>query len=81
MQHQGWIVGVVWRRDIRVHVFSQEIENMRRAIDRAALKFPSSDILVKSAIAVLQNLSRCLRDDGNFSAARSIARRIFLDLL
>jgi len=53
MQHQGWIVGVVAAGGIYGFVyFHKRSRNMRRAIDRGALKFPIiGPILVKSAIA------------------------------
>ncbi|HSY29034.1 MAG TPA: type II secretion system F family protein, partial [Burkholderiaceae bacterium] len=53
MQHQGWIVGGVMGGAIYTFIyFHKRSRNMRRAIDRAALKFPIiGPILVKSAIA------------------------------
>src|SRR5450432_3469383 len=53
MQHQGWIVGVVVGGGIFTFTyFHKRSRNMRRAIDRAALKFPIiGPILIKSAIA------------------------------
>ena len=53
MQHQGWIVGVVVAGAIYGFMyFHKRSRNMRRAIDRGALKFPIiGPILVKSAIA------------------------------
>jgi type IV pilus assembly protein PilC len=53
MQHQGWIVGVVVGGAIFTFTyFHKRSRNMRRAIDRVALKFPViGPILVKSAIA------------------------------
>jgi len=53
MQHQGWIVGIVVGGAIYAFMhFHKRSRNMRRAIDRAALKFPIiGPILVKSAIA------------------------------
>src|ERR1700759_3660509 len=53
MQHQGWIVGlVVGAGFYTFFYFHKRSRNMRRAIDRAALKFPIiGPILVKSAIA------------------------------
>jgi type IV pilus assembly protein PilC len=53
MQHQGWIVGVVTAGAIYGFMyFHKRSRNMRRAIDRAMLKFPIiGPILVKSAIA------------------------------
>jgi type IV pilus assembly protein PilC len=53
MQHQGWIVGVVVGGSIYAFMyFHKRSRNMRRALDRIALKFPvMGPILVKSAIA------------------------------
>jgi type IV pilus assembly protein PilC len=53
MQHQGWVVGIVVGGSIYGFTyFHKRSRNMRRAIDRAALKFPIiGPILVKSAIA------------------------------
>jgi type IV pilus assembly protein PilC len=53
MQHQGWIVGIVVGGTIYGFMyFHKRSRNMRRAIDRGALKFPIvGPILVKSAIA------------------------------
>jgi type IV pilus assembly protein PilC len=53
MQHQGWIVGFVTGGAIYAFMyFHKRSRNMRRAIDRAMLKFPIiGPILVKSAIA------------------------------
>jgi type IV pilus assembly protein PilC len=53
MQHQGWFVGVVVAGAIYGFMyFHKRSRNMRRAIDRTALKFPIiGPILVKSAIA------------------------------
>ena len=54
MQHQGWIVtGVVAGGAIYAFIyFHKRSRNMRRAMDRAMLKFPIiGPILVKSAIA------------------------------
>src|SRR5271156_2220092 len=53
MQHQGWIVGLVAGGAISGFMyFHKRSRNMRRAIDRGALKFPIiGPILVKSAIA------------------------------
>jgi type IV pilus assembly protein PilC len=53
MQHQGWIVGGVVGGAIYTFMyFHKRSRNMRRAIDRAMLKFPIiGPILVKSAIA------------------------------
>jgi len=53
MQHQGWLVGVVVGGAIYAFLyFHKRSRNMRRAIDRAMLKFPIiGPILVKSAIA------------------------------
>src|ERR1700730_2937217 len=50
MQHQGWIVGIVVAGAIFTFTyFHKRSRNMRRAIDRAALKFPIiGPILVKS---------------------------------
>src|SRR5713226_6821800 len=53
MQHQGWIVGVVVGGGIYAFIyFHKRSRNMRRFLDRMALKFPIiGPILVKSAIA------------------------------
>src|ERR1700682_2467330 len=53
MQHQGWIVGIVVGGAIYTFLyFHKRSRNMRRALDRAMLKFPIiGPILVKSAIA------------------------------
>jgi type IV pilus assembly protein PilC len=53
MQHQGWIVAIVLGGGIFTFTyFHKRSRNMRRAIDRAALKFPIiGPILQKSAIA------------------------------
>jgi type IV pilus assembly protein PilC len=53
MQHQGWIVGVVVGGSVWAFTyFHKRSRNMRRAIDRAMLKFPIiGPILQKSAIA------------------------------
>jgi type IV pilus assembly protein PilC len=53
MQHQGWIVGLVVGGAIYGFIFfHKRSRNMRRAIDRAALKFPViGPLMVKSAIA------------------------------
>jgi type IV pilus assembly protein PilC len=53
MQHQGWIVGIVVGGAIYAFLyFHKRSRNMRRALDRAMLKFPIiGPILVKSAIA------------------------------
>jgi type IV pilus assembly protein PilC len=53
MQHQGWLVAVVIGGSIYAFVyFHKRSRNMRRAIDRAMLKFPIiGPILIKSAIA------------------------------
>jgi type IV pilus assembly protein PilC len=53
MQHQGWFVGIVVGGAIWAFMyFHKRSRNMRRAIDRMALKFPIiGPILVKSAIA------------------------------
>jgi type IV pilus assembly protein PilC len=53
MQHQGWILGVLAAAGIYTFTyFHKRSRNMRRAIDRAMLKFPIiGPILVKSAIA------------------------------
>ncbi len=53
MQHQGWIVGLAAGGGIYAFLyFYKRSRNMRRAIDRAMLKFPIiGPILVKSAIA------------------------------
>ena len=53
MQHQGWIVGIVIGGAIYAFLyFHKRSRNMRRALDRAMLKFPViGPILVKSAIA------------------------------
>ena len=53
MQHQGWVVGLVAGGSIYAFIyFHKRSRNMRRAIDRMALKFPIiGPILVKSAIA------------------------------
>src|ERR1700723_2505667 len=53
MQHQGWIVGVVAGGGIYGFMyFHKRSRNMRRFLDRMALKFPVvGPILVKSAIA------------------------------
>jgi type IV pilus assembly protein PilC len=53
MQHQGWIVGVVVGGAIYGFMyFHRRSRNMRRFLDRMALKFPIiGPILVKSAIA------------------------------
>jgi type IV pilus assembly protein PilC len=53
MQHQGWLVGLVIGGSIYTFVyFHKRSRNMRRAIDRAMMKFPIiGPILVKSAIA------------------------------
>ncbi|HEV8059534.1 MAG TPA: type II secretion system F family protein [Gemmataceae bacterium] len=53
MQHQGWIVGVVAGGGIYAFMyFHKRSRDMRRFLDRMALKFPIvGPILVKSAIA------------------------------
>jgi type IV pilus assembly protein PilC len=53
MQHQGWVVGIVAGGAIYGFMyFHKRSRNMRRALDRMALKFPIiGPILVKSAIA------------------------------
>jgi type IV pilus assembly protein PilC len=53
MQHQGWMVAVVAGAAIYAFIyFHKRSRNMRRAIDRAMLKFPIiGPILIKSAIA------------------------------
>jgi len=53
MQHQGWIVGIVVGGAIWAFLyFHKRSRNMRRFLDRMALKFPIiGPILVKSAIA------------------------------
>jgi type IV pilus assembly protein PilC len=53
MQHQGWILGLAVAGIIYTFMyFHKRSRNMRRAIDRAMLKFPIiGPILVKSAIA------------------------------
>ena len=53
MQHRGWIVLIVAAAAIFTFMhFHKRSRNMRRAIDRAMLKFPIiGPILVKSAIA------------------------------
>jgi type IV pilus assembly protein PilC len=53
MQHQGWVVGIVVGGGIYAFMyFHKRSRNMRRMIDRGALKFPIiGPILVKSAIA------------------------------
>jgi len=53
MQHQGWVVGVVVGGGIYGFMyFHKRSRNMRRFLDRMALKFPIiGPILVKSAIA------------------------------
>src|SRR3977135_2608427 len=53
MQHQGWIVGMVVGGSIYAFMhFHKRSRNMRRFLDRMALKFPIiGPILVKSAIA------------------------------
>jgi type IV pilus assembly protein PilC len=53
MQHQGWIVLFVFGGAVYAFLyFHKRSRNMRRAIDRAMLKFPIiGPILVKSAIA------------------------------
>jgi len=53
MQHQGWFVGIVVGGAIWAFMyFHKRSRNMRRALDRMALKFPIiGPILVKSAIA------------------------------
>jgi type IV pilus assembly protein PilC len=53
MQHQGWVVGIVVGGSIYGFMyFHKRSRNMRRMIDRGALKFPIiGPILVKSAIA------------------------------
>jgi len=53
MQHQGWIVGVVAGGGIYAFTyFHRRSRDMRRFLDRMALKFPIiGPILVKSAIA------------------------------
>jgi type IV pilus assembly protein PilC len=53
MQHQGWMVGVVAGGGVYAFLyFYKRSRNMRRAIDRAMLKFPViGPILSKSAIA------------------------------
>jgi type IV pilus assembly protein PilC len=53
MQHQGWVVGIVIGGGIYAFMyFHKRSRNMRRLIDRYALKFPIiGPILVKSAIA------------------------------
>jgi type IV pilus assembly protein PilC len=53
MQHQGWVVGIVVGGSIYGFMyFHKRSRNMRRFLDRMALKFPIiGPILVKSAIA------------------------------
>jgi type IV pilus assembly protein PilC len=53
MQHQGWVVGIVVGGSIYTFMyFHKRSRNMRRFLDRMALKFPIiGPILVKSAIA------------------------------
>jgi type IV pilus assembly protein PilC len=53
MQHQGWVVGVVVGGAIYTFMhFHKRSRNMRRFLDRTALKFPViGPLLVKSAIA------------------------------
>src|SRR6202171_5017430 len=53
MQHQGWLVGIVIGGSVYAFLyFHKRSRNMRRALDRAMLKFPIiGPILVKSAIA------------------------------
>ena len=53
MQHQGWMLLMVFGGAIYAFIyFHKRSRNMRRAIDRAMLKFPIiGPILVKSAIA------------------------------
>jgi type IV pilus assembly protein PilC len=53
MQHQGWVVGIVVGGGIYGFMyFHKRSRNMRRFLDRMALKFPIvGPILVKSAIA------------------------------
>src|ERR1700734_2580622 len=53
MQHQGWMLGIVVGGAIWGFMyFHKRSRNMRRALDRMALKFPVvGPILVKSAIA------------------------------
>jgi len=53
MQHQGWVVGIVAGGGIYAFTyFHKRSRNMRRFLDRMALKFPIvGPILVKSAIA------------------------------
>jgi type IV pilus assembly protein PilC len=53
MQHQGWVVGIVVGGGIYAFMyFHKRSRNMRRVLDRTALKFPIiGPILVKSAIA------------------------------
>src|SRR6202140_1378146 len=53
MQHQGWMVGIVIGGAVYAFMhFHKRSRNMRRALDRAMLKFPIiGPILVKSAIA------------------------------
>jgi type IV pilus assembly protein PilC len=53
MQHQGWVVGIVVAGAIYGFMyFHKRSRNMRRFLDRAALKFPIvGPILQKSAIA------------------------------
>jgi len=53
MQHQGWVVGIVVGGAIYTCMyFHKRSRNMRRFLDRMALKFPIiGPILVKSAIA------------------------------
>jgi type IV pilus assembly protein PilC len=53
MQHQGWVVGIVAGGGIYGFMyFHKRSRNMRRFLDRMALKFPIiGPILVKSAIA------------------------------
>jgi type IV pilus assembly protein PilC len=53
MQHSGWVVGVVLGGGIYTFMyFHKRSRNMRRFLDRMALKFPIiGPILVKSAIA------------------------------
>jgi type IV pilus assembly protein PilC len=53
MQHQGWIVLIVFGAAVYAFLyFHKRSRNMRRVLDRAMLKFPIiGPILVKSAIA------------------------------
>jgi type IV pilus assembly protein PilC len=53
VQHQGWILGIVIGGAVYAFLyFHKRSRNMRRALDRAMLKFPIiGPILVKSAIA------------------------------